>query len=175
MVDSNNVNVEGLQKAVAEIKADRNKARRTQKISGQWLFHPGGPQFQAEVVFEGGKVVMESDGATNMGGEGRRPGPLHYCFYGLLSCYTSIFVATASTMGIKLRKVTSQVEADLDFSRVYGLSMDPIVNGVRVLLKVDSDATRDKLEEANRLAHQRCPAVYSLTERIKIDARLESV
>ncbi len=173
MVDSNNVNVEGLKKAVAEIQADKQKAKRIQMISGQWVFQPGGPQFQAEIAYPGGKMTLESDGPPNMGGEGKRPGPLHYCFYGILSCYTSIFVATASMMGIKLKKVTSQVEADMDFGRVYGLSRDPILNEVRVTLHVEADAPKEKIEEAERLAHDRCPAAYSLTERVKLSTKLD--
>ncbi|MBI4330907.1 MAG: OsmC family protein [Chloroflexi bacterium] len=173
MVDFNNVNTSGLEKAIAEARADRSKAKRLQKVSGQWLFQPGGPQFRAEISHEGGKTVLEADGPSGMGGQGTRPGPLHYCLYGILSCYTSIFVVTASSMGIKLKKVTSQAEGDLNFSQVYGLSREPIIEEVRIFLQAEGDAPKEEIEEAERQARDRCPAVYGLTERIKLQTKLD--
>ena len=98
----NNVNVSALEKVITEAQTDKSKVKRTQKIEGEWRVEEGGPQFQAKVNFEGGKMIMASDQPTNLGGGGTLPGPLHYCFFGLLSCYTSTFAAMASMMGINL-------------------------------------------------------------------------
>ncbi len=103
MATLNNVNVGMLEKATKEAAIDGSKARRTQKLNGEWLPEEGGPQFRAELSFEGGKLVMESDQPTGMGGGGSRPGPMHYCFFGLISCYTATFAAMASMMGIELK------------------------------------------------------------------------
>src|SRR4030065_828200 len=122
MVVLNNVNVSMLEQVVKEAQTDKSKVRRQQKIEGEWLLKEGGPQFRAEVSFEGGKVVMETDQPRNLGGGGTRPGPLHYCFFGLLSCYTSTFAAMASMMGIRLKRLTARLDGDLNFSRAFGLS-----------------------------------------------------
>ena len=87
----NNVNVEALEHTAA----DPTLLRRKQQAAGEWLLEAGGPQFRAEVSYEGGKVVMESDQPSILGGGGTRPGPLHYCFFGLVSCYTATFAAMA--------------------------------------------------------------------------------
>ena len=169
----NNVNVGILEQVTKEAETDKSKVRRSQKVEGEWLLEEGGPQFRAEMNFEGGKIVMESDQPKNLGGGGTRPGPLHYCFFGLVSCYTATFAAMASQMGIRLRKLTAKLEGDLNFSRVFGLSSEPVMEEIRIALQVESDAPREKLEEAEKLAYERCPAVFALTEQVKLKTSLE--
>ena len=173
MATLNNVNVGMLEKVAKEAAIDGSKARRSQKIDGEWLPEEGGPQFRAEVSFEGGKMVMESDQPTGMGGGGTRPGPMHYCFFGLISCYTATFAATASMMGIELKKLTARLEGDLDYSRVFGLSNEAVMKEIRIALHVESDAPQERLEEVERLARERCPAVFALTEPVKLNTSLE--
>ena len=169
----NNVNVSALEQVIKEAETDKSKIKRIQKIDGEWLLEEGGPQFRAEVSFEGGKIVFESDQPKNLGGGGTRPGPLHYCFFGLISCYTATFAAMASQMGISISKLTARLEGNLNFSRVFGLSQEPVMEEIRIALEVESDAPKEKLEEAERLAYERCPAVFALTERIKLNTTLE--
>src|SRR3989304_9729546 len=169
----NNVNVGMLQQVTREAETDKSKVKRTQRIEGEWLLAEGGPQFRAEVSFEGGKVVFESDQPKNLGGGGTRPWPLHYCFFGLAACYTATFAAMASQMEIKLDKLSAKLEGNLDFSRVFGLSQAPVMEEIRITLEVKSDAPREKLEEAERLARERGPAVFALTEPVKLNTALE--
>ncbi len=169
----NNVNAGRLAQVVKEAETDASKVKRTQKIEGEWLLEEGGPQFRAEINFEGGKIIMESDQPTNLGGGGTRPGPLHYCFFGLVSCYTATFAAMASMMGIELKKLTARLEGNLNFSRVFGLSQAPVMEKIHITLEVESDAPREKLEEIERLAYERCPAVYALSTPVNLDTSLE--
>jgi len=173
MATLNNVNVGILEQVIKEAQTDKSRVKRVQKLEGEWLLQAGGPQFRAEVSFEGGKIVMESDQPRNLGGGGTRPGPLHYCFFGLVSCYTATFAAMASQMGISLRKLTARLEGDLNFSRVFGLSREPVMEEIRIALQVESDAPREKLEEIAKLAYERCPAVFALTEKVKLNTSLE--
>lgn len=169
----NNVNAGMLEQIAREAQTDKSKVKRTQKIEGEWLLAEGGPQFRAEVSFEGGKIVMESDQPKNLGGGGTRPGPLHYCFFGLVSCYTATFAAMASMMGIRLQKLTAKLEGNLNFSRIFGLSKEPVMEEIRIALTVESDAPKEKLEEIEKLAYERCPAVFALTEKVKLNTSLE--
>lgn len=169
----NNVNAGRLEQVIREAETDKSKVKRTQKVNGEWLLDEGGPQFRAEVNFEGGKIIMESDQPTNLGGGGTRPGPLHYCFFGLASCYTATFAAMASMMGIELKRLTAKLEGDLNFSRVFGLSTEPVMERVRIALQVESDASQEKLEEVEKLTYERCPAVFALTEQVKLKTSLE--
>jgi uncharacterized OsmC-like protein len=169
----NNVNAGRLEQVIREAETDKSKVKRTQKVNGEWLLDEGSPQFRAEVNFEGGKIIMESDQPTNLGGGGTRPGPLHYCFFGLASCYTATFAAMASMMGIELKRLTAKLEGDLNFSRVFGLSTEPVMERVRIALQVESDASQEKLEEVEKLTYERCPAVFALTEQVKFKTSLE--
>lgn len=169
----NNVNVGTLEQVTKDAETDKSRVKRTQKIQGEWLLEEGGPQFRAEMTFEGGKIIMESDQPENLGGGGSRPGPLHYCFFGLASCYTATFATIASMMGIKLRKLAVKLEGDLNFSRVFGLSAEPVMEEIRIVLQVESDAPQKKLEEVEKLAYERCPAVFALTEQVKLNTSLE--
>lgn len=173
MARLNNVDVGTLAQIAGEAGADKSRVRRTQKIEGEWLLEKGGPQFQAEVSFEGGKVVFESDQPKNLGGGGTRPGPLHYCFFGLASCYTATFAAMAAMEGIELKTLTARLEGNLNFSRVFGLSQEPVMEEIRITLQVKADAPREKLEEVEKLAAERCPAVFALTERVNLNTALE--
>lgn len=169
----NNVNAGRLAQIIKEAETDKSKVKRSQKIEGEWLLEEGGPQFRAEVNFEGGKIIMESDQPTNLGGGGTRPGPLHYCFFGLVSCYTTTFATVASTMGVELKRLTARLESNLNFSRAFGLSQEPVIEKIHITLKVESEAPREKLEEIERLAYERCPAVYALSTPVNLKTSLE--
>ncbi len=173
MTTLNNVNVSTLEQVAREAKTDKSKVKRVQKIEGEWLLKAGGPQFRAEISFEGGKAVLEADQPKSLGGGGTTLGPLHYCFFGLTACYTATFASVASQMGIKLTKLTARLEGDLNFSRVFGLSQEPVMEEIRIALEVEADAPRQKLEEIEKLAYERCPAVYALTQPVKLKTSLE--
>jgi len=88
-------------------------------------------------------------------------------------CYTATFATVASQLGITLKKLATKVEAEVNFSRVFGLGDDPVIEEVRVTLFVESDVPEEKIREAEELARQRCPVVYTLTNPVKLTARAE--
>lgn len=168
----NNVNVSKLKEVVESIKDDLSKAKKVNKIEGEWNVGEG-VQFSSEIQYEGGKVIMEADQPTFLGGGGTRPGPMHYCLYGSASCYAATFATMAAMEGIELRKLKVIAESDVDFSRVFGLTDNPIIEGVKITLEVESDAPEEKLKELEDLARERCPAVYCLTNPIRLETELK--
>ena len=173
MARINNVDVRKVEEFAEQIKSDSSKARKTQVIEGEWLVKEGKTQFQGNVKFEGGETTFEVDNPTFMGGGGNSPGPMHYCFFGLASCYTGTFATMAAMLGIELKRVTTRVEADVNFSRVFGINDQPVMEEVRVILNVVSDAPEEKIKEAESLALQRCPVVYTLKNPVKLTPKLE--
>lgn len=173
MARINNIDAEQITGFVEQIKADPSKARKTQVIEGQWVVGDGGPQFRSHVTFEGGEAVFETDNPMFMGGSGTLPGPMHYCFYGLASCYTGVFAAAATELGVRLDSLSTRVEADLNFSRVFGISDKPIMEEVRVILQVVTISGEENVREAEKLALERCPVVYTLRNQIKLVPSLE--
>jgi uncharacterized OsmC-like protein len=65
------------------------------------------------------------------------------------------------------------LEGNLNLSRVFGLSQEPVMEEINITLKVVGDATREKLEEVEKLAYERCPAVFALTEKVRLNTALE--
>ncbi len=173
MTRTNNVDVDKVKEFGEQIKSDSSKARKTQVIEGEWLVEEGKTQFQGNIKFEGGETTFEVDNPTFMGGGGNLPGPMHYCFFGLASCYTGTFATMAAMLGIELKRVTTRVEADVNFSRVFGMNDQPIMEEVRVILNVVSDAPEEKIREAEELALQRCPVVFTLRNPIKLVPSLD--
>ncbi|MDO9012334.1 MAG: OsmC family protein [Gallionella sp.] len=173
MTRVNNVDVQKVQSFESKIKNDPSAAKKTQVIEGEWIIEEGDVQFQSIIKYEGGETVFKVDNPTFMGGGGKFPGPMHYCLYGLASCYTGTFATMASMLGIQIKKLTTRVEADVDFTRVFGLGDNPVMEEVRVILHVESDAPEEKIKEAEALALQRCPVVFTLQNPVKLIAGLE--
>jgi uncharacterized OsmC-like protein len=173
MARTDNVNLDGMNGFEKQISSDASKARKTQVIEGEWILTEGGPQFKSTIKFEGGQTVFETDNPTFMGGNGTMPGPMHYCFFGLASCYTGVFASQAAALGIELKSLKVRVEADINFSRVFGINEDPIMEEIRVILQVVSDAPEEKIWEAEALAVERCPVVYTLSNKILLLPTLE--
>ena len=167
----NNVNTDKLQDVIKEIKGDPSKAKRVNKIEGEWNLKDGA-QFTSEIAYEKGKVILRSDQPTFLGGGGTEPGPMLYCLYGMASCYTATFATMAAMEGIKLKSIKVNAESRIDFSKVFGLSENPIIEGVKISLRVESDAPKEKIGELEKMAKERCPAVYCMTNPIKLDTEL---
>lgn len=168
-----NVNLNAMNSFAEQIKKDPSVGKKTQVMEGEWVLAVGGPQFISTIKFEGGQTVFETDNPTFMGGGGSLPGPMHYCFFGLASCYTGVFASNAAALGVHIKSLTIRVEADVNFSRVFGISDQPIMEEIRVILRVVSDAPEEKIREAERLALDRCPVVYTLRNRISLAPSLE--
>ncbi len=168
----NNVNTEKLEATVKEFQKDLSKAKKVNKIEGDW--NPGkGSQFRATVQFEGGKATLEADQPSFLGGGGTQPGPMIYCLYGSASCYAATFATMAAMEGITLKKLKIIAESSMDFSKVFGLSDNPIAGKVKFTLFVESDAPAEKIKKLEELSKERCPAVYCLTNAIPLETELK--
>ncbi len=171
----NHVNMKKLNELAEAIKKDPSNAKITPKIAGKWIFEMDQPQFRSVMDIEGKQFTVDADMPTKLGGWGTKPGPLHYCLYGLASCYAFTFAAIAAMEEVKLKRLEIEAEGQLDVSKVLGLSEKPIVEGVKWKVKVSSDASEEKIERLKKLARERCPAVYCLTNPIKLTVDLTTV
>ena len=168
----NNINTEAAGKFMEEAKNDPLVAKKTKRVEGEWVFEEGQPQFKATVAFNEGEQVLESDFAPFMGGMGLAPDPIQYCLYGMAACYAATFVSIAAMEGIALQGVKIVVENKVDLTRTLGLSSNPIVEGVEVTLTVKADVPRDRLENIEALARDRCPGIYCLVNPIQLTTSL---
>ncbi|MFQ5441926.1 MAG: OsmC family protein [Thermodesulfobacteriota bacterium] len=169
----NNVDVDRINATAAAIEADMTKAKKVNRIEGQWNTGEGS-QFRATVSFEGGEMTLEADQPTGLGGGGLRPGPMIYCLYGSASCYAATFATVAAAEGVTLKRLKIIAESSIDISKTFGLSENPIAEKVKFSIDVESDAPPEKIREIEKLSKQRCPAVYCLTNPVPLETEIVS-
>ena len=166
----NNVNLEKATAFAEEVKKDKNKALKVKRIEGNWNLEDGKVQFTAALEHAQGSTVVEADGPPFLGGSGIKPDPIQYCLFGLAACYAQTFASIAAEKGIKLKQLKVADENKVNLSRALGLSDEPIVEKVILELKASGEKG-ENLSEVKKLAEQRCPGVYCLTNAIKLEIK----
>ena len=166
----NNVNMEKAGAFVEEVKKDKSKALKVKMVEGNWNLEDGKVQFTSTLEHHRGSTVIEADAPPFMGGSGTKPDPVQYCLFGLAACFAQTFASIAAEKGIKLNKLKVAAENKVNLSRALGLSNEPIVE--KVILEVNASAEKgENLSEIKKLAEQRCPGVYCLTNAIKLEIK----
>ncbi|MCS7146510.1 MAG: OsmC family protein [Nitrososphaerota archaeon] len=168
----NNIEMEKVSETLESISRDSSMAKRVTKIEGAWVFE-GDVQFIGELRFEAGSVRLEMSLPTFLGGSGRRPGPIHYCLYGLASCFASTIASIAAEKNVTLRSLKLEAECHLDFSKPLGVADKPILDAVKFLVKIDAEADDERVKQILVEAEKRCPAVYALTNSVPVQVLLK--
>lgn len=61
----------------------------------------------------------------------------------------------------------------VNFAKTFDVADEPIMEGIKLHLDAKSESdNREKLEEILKMAQDRCPAIYSMTHLIKVQAQL---
>lgn len=169
----NHVNLEEMKKTIEKVRADPEQAKKTAIIEGEWFPQTStGPQFSANIKAENGEFTLSSDEPTFLGGGGSTLNPVQYCIYGACSCYAATFAKWAAFEGVVLKSFKIKATANLDLSRALGLSMNPAIKEMGFELFVETDADDNKLEKVKKIAYERCPAVFCLTNKIIIKTKV---
>ena len=168
----NHMNLEGLEIFMEEVKQDLSKAKKSKKVECSWNFNEGKPQIESKVQHPKGETILRADFAPFMGGEGLAPDPIQYCLFGLAACFTGTFMSITTMMGIKIRDLRVSAENFTDLSKTLGLTDNPIIERVKIVATVKSDAKEEQLKELEKLAHERCPGVYCLVNPIPLKTEL---
>jgi len=171
-MELNNFNDQAVSKFMEEVKHDLSKAKKSKKVECSWNFDEGKPQIESKIQHPKGETVLRSDFAPFMGGEGLAPDPIQYCLFGLAACFAGTFMSMATMMGIKIQDLRVSAENFTDLSRTLGLTNNPIVERVKIIATVKSDAKDEQLKELEKMAHERCPGVYCLVNPISLETEL---
>ena len=168
----NNIDVGKASAFVEEVKSDKSKAIKEKKVEGEWVFEAGKPQFRAVLPHGKSVTVVEADGPPIMGGSALKPDPVQYCLFGMAACFAQTFAGIAAEQGVKLTRLKVSAENKVNLSKSLGLSEEPIVESVKLTVKVASDVGENRIKEIKQLAKERCPGTYCLTHPIKLDIKL---
>lgn len=170
----NNVDLDKIAQTTTSGKKDRSTLKKPVKLQGQWILNTAsGYQFRTELSFEKGKQVIEIDSPSYLGGNGNRLGPMGYCVAGIASCFIATFATVAATQGVRLTKLNASVQCDINFAKTFDVADEAISEGITFRLDVESEnADKSELSRLLRLAEAKCPAMYSMTHEIKVDATI---
>lgn len=165
----NHVDLEKVQSSINAMKSDPAKAKKVNRVDGEWICEgSSGPQFRADFETESGKFTLEADSPSFLGGTGTRPGPLHYCIFGLTTCFASTFMTLAAIEGVSVKSARFLGECYIDFSKTFGLSNKPIIENAKFKVTIDRDVPMETVQRLVKLAEERCPGMYSLTNKINV-------
>jgi uncharacterized OsmC-like protein len=111
---------------------------------------------QREFVIDAGEPAV-------LVGTDTGPNPAETLLHALAACLTTSLVYVASARGVRLTRVESTLEGDMDLRGALGLS-DEVRNGfdqLRVTFRVEGDASPDELSKLVQRAQQRS-AVFDI-------------
>jgi uncharacterized OsmC-like protein len=170
----NNVDLDKVSQTSENGKKDKSTLKKPVKLQGEWILDSNqGFQFKSELGYEKGKQVIEVDSPSFLGGQGNRLGPMAYCVAGITSCFIGTFVGIAAQKGIKLTKLKVDTECLVNFAKTFDIADEPITEGINFKVEAQSeDATKLQLQEILAMAEERCPAMYSMSHKINVDARI---
>jgi uncharacterized OsmC-like protein len=170
----NNVDLDKVAQTAASGKKDKSTLRKPVKLQGEWnLNRTSGYQFRTELSFEKGKQIIEIDSPSFLGGNGNRLGPMAYCVAGIASCFIATFATVAASQGVILTRLDASVECNINFAKTFDVADEPITEGITFKIDADSDdADKPMLERLLKMAEERCPAIYSMSHIIKVDATI---
>ncbi len=170
----NNTDLEKIQKTIESGLKDKQFLKKPVKMQGEWNLDPSkGYQFRTEIAYEKGTQILEIDSPSFLGGNGNRLGPMGYCVAGITSCFIATFVSIASNNGIKFDKLIVNAECNINFAKTFDVADEPITEGINFQIEAESDnANKQKLNELLKMAEERCPAIYSMSHIIRINANI---
>jgi uncharacterized OsmC-like protein len=172
----NNTDLDKVQNTIDNGKKDRQFLRKLVKLQGEWNLDPKfGYQFKTELAYEKGKQTIEIDSPSFLGGNGSRVGPMGYCIAGITSCFIATFVSVASSQGIIFNKLNVNAECNINFAKTFNIADEPITESINFFIDAKSEdmmIDRQKLQELVRMAEERCPAIYSMSHIIKVNAQI---
>ncbi len=157
-----NVRVEQITTTAEKAKQDASAAVVKINIKGDWRVDESQKQFAGLVTFPQGEFLLEADFPPFLGGAGRAPSPLAYCFYGAMSCYGSTFASQAAMAGVEIEQMHITLSLQVDFRTALGVGEFTPLSEFKFEVQVKSPATDEEIEKVKRLTDERCPAIWAM-------------
>ena len=144
-------------------------------LAGEWRVLNDQKQFGGNVSFPQGELLLESDFPPFLGGEGRAPSALAYCFYGAMSCYGSTFSTQAAMASIKLDEMKISLKLSVDFRAALGTGNFHPLNRFEFDVQGKSDASEDEIQQVKILTDERCPAIWAMKNPVPFSTNAKKI
>lgn len=135
------------------------------------FFGAGAEQSHGKTFFADGDHPAVLCGADN------GPTPVEWLLHALATCLTSGIGNIAAARGIRLTRVQSFIEGDIDLRGILGIS-DEVRNGfqnISIRFEIEGDAPREKLQLLLEQARARSAVFDVLTNGVPVSVGMKSV
>ena len=167
----NNINLENMKRTKEAIIKGEFPERKPFIAEGEWIFTEEG-QFKGTLEFPAGSITLITDQPPPSGGKGKAPNPVQYCVFAMISCYATTFMTIAAKKGVEIKKLRARGASDVNMKSVFEIEEGPIVEKVWIELEIESSADKSVLEEIRRLADQKCPAAFTVQNKIPFESKI---
>ncbi len=170
----NGIRVDNLRAFIDEARNDPARARLKSSVEGHWNDNGKGAMFTLWMETAGGKMGIKVDEFPFLGGTGVAPNPIQFYIGGAVACYANSFAKKAAAMGVTFIDMQVHGEGEMNISRSLGLSDEPILEGMKISIKLKTEASEEQLQEIKELADYSCPALYCLKNEINVDTSVNT-
>lgn len=157
-----NVRVDKIKEKASQCLESDQAAIIEFNLEGEWNSNADKKQFAGNLSFPQGELLVEADFPSFLGGEGRAPSALAYCFYGAMSCYGSTFATQAAMAGIELDEMKITLTLKVDFRTALGVGSFPPLTGFEFNVTVKSKSPKEAIQKIKTLTDERCPALWAM-------------
>ena len=172
----NGVDVNKLQATIDTINADPDLAVFTYRTVTEWV---DGAQnktlIERQSSDENEPFVLRSDEPEMLMGNGTAPNSIALILQALASCLSVSLVYHAATRDITIDRLIIRIEGDIDIHGFLGLSSEvrPGFQDVRVEVDIDSQSSREDVEDLFDYAQKVSPIIDTLRNRIPVEIQLQ--
>jgi len=170
-----NVRVEQIERTREAARSDPSAGLLDVALTGEFRTDEASRQFGGVVKFPAGEILFEADFPAFLGGDGRAPTPLAYCFYGAMCCYGATFGTQAAMAGVELRALRIGLQLSVDFRSALGLGEYPPLSAFAFEVEVETDASDEDVQRVKDLADERCPAIWAMRNPVPYTTRARRV
>lgn len=127
-----------------------------------------GGRFRSDVSIRDHALTI--DEPTTIGGSDMGPSPVEVVLAALGSCQEITYRAYATAMGIKLDKVSVEMEGDIDFRGFFAVddTVRPGYENIRAVVKITSDASAEQLQQLREVVNAHCPVLDMLMNPVPV-------
>ncbi len=163
----NSVNIDAVGDLVTAIQGEPTKAGTIWHSTVDWK---GGFRSEARSrEFE----PIRSDEPVALGGEDTAPNPVEQVLGAFGNCLAVGYAANATAAGIELKSLRIELEGDLDLHAFLGLRDGHAgFDSITATVSIDSDASRDQIEDLHRKVTATSPVGHTLQQAIPLNVEL---
>lgn len=155
-----------------QFRADNRWIEGTQSRSAMSGYYGAGAEQERETTH-----FADGDHTTVLCGADQAPTPVEWLLHALAACITAGIANIAAARGVRLTKVESHVEGDIDLRGILGIS-DDVRNGfesMRIDFQIEGDAPPEKLREIVEQGRARSAVFDVLTRGVPVTVGVRAV